>query len=179
MDGYQDIYILHARPWQLMINLKLSVEQVAKTSPTPNKFDTPEWDALARESVGNKLNDIPINPCVSRMWKALFSRENKTPLQNVMVAVNIQSMLGSMSETLSKKYTVEALDINILHIENIRNRIEHLDETCMDILDDMNLANRDKKANTPETYITRLGQMEKELTGLDTSICSGISDLQD
>jgi hypothetical protein len=36
-----------------------------------------------------------------------------------------------------------------------------LDETCMDILDDMNLANHDKKANTPETYITRLGQMEK------------------
>jgi hypothetical protein len=73
---------------------------------------------------------------------------------------------------------VEALDINILHIENIRNRIECLDETCRDIVDDMNFANREKKANIPEMYITRLGQMEKELTGLD-SICSGISDLQD
>jgi hypothetical protein len=36
-----------------------------------------------------------------------------------------------------------------------------------------------KKTNTPETYITRLGEMEEEFTGLDTSICSGISDLQD
>jgi phage host-nuclease inhibitor protein Gam len=72
---------------------------------------------------------------------------------------------------------VEALDINILHIENIRNSIEHLVETYRDIVDDMNLANSDKKSNIPETYITQLGQMEKELTGLDTSICSGISAL--
>jgi hypothetical protein len=113
------------------------------------------------------------------MWKALFPRENKTPLQKIIVAVNSQSTLDSMSETLSKKDMVEALDINILHIENIRNRKERLDETCRDIVDDMNFANRDKKANIPETYITRLGQMEKELTGLNTSICSGISDLQD
>jgi hypothetical protein len=74
---------------------------------------------------------------------------------------------------------VEALDINILHIENISNHIERLDETCRDIVDHMNLANRDKKANIPETFITRLGQTVKEFTGLDTSICSGISDLQD
>jgi hypothetical protein len=74
---------------------------------------------------------------------------------------------------------VEALDINILHIENIRNRIERLDKTCRDIVDGMNFANCDKKTNIPEAYITRLDQMEKELTGLDTSIFSGISDLQD
>jgi hypothetical protein len=83
-----------------------------------------------------------------------------------------------MSETLSKKDMVEAWDNNILHIENIRNRIERLDETCKDIVDDMRLANCDKKTNIPVSYITRLDQMEKELTGLDTSICSGISDLQ-
>jgi hypothetical protein len=59
------------------------------------------------------------------------------------------------------------------------NRIERLEETCKDIEDDMNFANCDKKANIPETYITGLGQMESELTGLDASICSGISDLQD
>jgi hypothetical protein len=73
---------------------------------------------------------------------------------------------------------VETLDNNILHIENIRNCIERLDETCKDIVDDMRLANCDNKTNIPESYITRLDQMEKELTGLDTSICSGISDLQ-
>jgi hypothetical protein len=61
----------------------------------------------------------------------------------------------------------EALDNNILHIENIRNCIERLDETCNDIVDDMHLANRDKK-NIPESYITWLDQMEKELTGLET-----------
>jgi hypothetical protein len=113
------------------------------------------------------------------MWRALFSRETKTPLQKLMVAVNSHSTLDSMSETLSKKDMVEALDINILHVENIRNRIERLEETCKDIVDGMNIVNHDKQANIPETYITRLGQMESELTGLDTSICSGISDLQD
>jgi hypothetical protein len=73
---------------------------------------------------------------------------------------------------------VESLDRNILHIDNIRNHIERLDETCTDIVDDMRLANRDKKTNIPESYFTRLDQMEKELTGLNTSFCSGISDLQ-
>jgi hypothetical protein len=73
---------------------------------------------------------------------------------------------------------VEALDNNILHIENIRNPIKRLDETCKDIVDGIRLANCDKKTNIPESYITRLDQMENELTGLDTSICSGISDLQ-
>jgi hypothetical protein len=58
------------------------------------------------------------------------------------------------------------------------NRIEGLEETCKGIVDDMRLANHDKKTNIPESYVTRLDQMEKELTGLDTSICSGISDLQ-
>jgi uncharacterized protein (UPF0335 family) len=74
---------------------------------------------------------------------------------------------------------VEAFDINILHIENIRNRIERMDETCRDIADDMSFANRDKDANIPETFITRVRQVEKELTGLGKSICSVISELQD
>jgi hypothetical protein len=74
---------------------------------------------------------------------------------------------------------LEVLDINILHVENIRNHIERLEETCKETVDGMNIANHYKKANIPETYITWLGQMESELTGLDNSICSGISDLQD
>jgi hypothetical protein len=74
---------------------------------------------------------------------------------------------------------VEAFDINILHIENIRNRIERMDETCRDIVDDMNFENHDKDPNIPETFITRVRQVEKELTGIDKSICSGISELQD
>jgi hypothetical protein len=98
----------------MMINLKLSVKQVAKTSPKPNKCDPSEWEALAWEGVEKNLNDIPIHPCISRMRRALFYWENKTPLQKLIVAVNSQSMLDSMSETLSKKDTVEALDINIL-----------------------------------------------------------------
>jgi hypothetical protein len=52
---------------QLMrINLKLSVKQVAKTSPKP-KFDPSEWDTLPWEGVEKNLHDIPIHPCVSRM----------------------------------------------------------------------------------------------------------------
>jgi hypothetical protein len=95
-----------------------------------------------------------------------------------MVALNSQSTLESMSETLSKKDLVESLDKNILHIENMRNRTERLEETFNDIVDDMRLANREKKTNIPESYITRLDQMKKELTGLDISICSGTSDLR-
>jgi hypothetical protein len=161
----------------MRINLKLSVKQVDKTTPKPNKCDPSEYDALPWEDLEKNLHDTPIHPCVSHMWRDLFSRETKTPLQKLMVAVNGQSTLDSMSETLSKKDIAEALDNNI-HIENIRNRIERLDETCKDIVDYMRLANRDKKTNIPESYITRLDQMENELTGLDTSICSGISDLQ-
>jgi hypothetical protein len=137
----------------MRINIKLSVKQVANTSPKPNKCDPLEWDALAWEGVEKNLNDIPIHPCVSRVWRALFSRENKTPLQKLMVAVNRQSTLDSMSETLSKKDMVEALDINILQIENMRYHIEFLDETCSDIVDGMSLANRDKKENIPETKL--------------------------
>jgi uncharacterized protein (UPF0335 family) len=73
---------------------------------------------------------------------------------------------------------VESLYNNILHIENIMNRIERLDETCKEIVEDLRLANRDKKENIPASYVTRLDRMEKELTGLDTYICSGNSDLQ-
>jgi hypothetical protein len=128
---------------QLMrINLKLSVKQVSKTSLKPSKCDPSEWDALPWEGVGKNLNDIPIHPCVSRIWRALFSRENKTPLQKLMVSVNNQSTFDSRSETLSKKDMVEALDINILHIENLRNRIERLDKTCRDIVDDMNVTRK-------------------------------------
>jgi hypothetical protein len=54
-----------------------------------------------------------------------------------------------------------------------------MDETWRDIVDDMNFANRDKDANIPETFITRVREMEQELKGLDKSICSGISELQD
>jgi hypothetical protein len=163
---------------QLMrINLKLSVKHVAKTSPKPNKCDPSVWDTLALEGLEKHLHDIPIHTCVSLMCRALFSRETKTPLQKLMCAVNSRSTLESMSEKLSKKDLVEYLDNNILHIENARNRIECLEETCKDIEDDMRPANLEKKRNIPESYVTRLDQMEKELTGLDTSICSGISEL--
>jgi hypothetical protein len=74
---------------------------------------------------------------------------------------------------------VEAFDTNILHIEQIRNRIERMDESCNDLVDDMIYANRDKDTNIPKTFIARVREMEQELTGIDKSICTGISDLQD
>jgi hypothetical protein len=67
---------------QLMrINLKLSVKHVAKTSRKPNTCSPSVWDALAWEGLEKHLHDIPIHPCVSRMWRALFPQETKTPLQ--------------------------------------------------------------------------------------------------
>jgi hypothetical protein len=74
---------------------------------------------------------------------------------------------------------VEAFDTNILHIEQIRNQIECMDESCNDLVDDMIYANRDKDTNIPKTFIARVLEMEQELTGIDKSICTGISDLQD
>jgi hypothetical protein len=65
---------------------------------------------------------------------------------------------------------VEAFDINILHIENIRNRIERMDENCNDLVDGMSFANCGKYANIPETFLTRVRQMEQELTGLDVEL---------
>jgi hypothetical protein len=96
-----------------------------------------------------------------------------------MVAVNSKSMSDSRSATLSKKDMVKAFYINILHIENIQNRIERMDENCNDLVDDMNFANREKDTNIPETFTSRVRQMEQECTGMDKSICSGISELQD
>jgi hypothetical protein len=128
----------------MRINVKLSVKNVAKTSPNPNKCDPTEWDTLPWDGVEKNLEDVPIHPCISRLWRFLFTRETKTLLQKLMVAVNSQSMSDSRSKTLSKKERVEAFDTNILHIEQIRNRIEHMDESCNDLVDDMNYANHDK-----------------------------------
>jgi hypothetical protein len=140
---------------QLMrINLKLSVKHVAKMSPTLNKCDPSVWDVLLWQGLEKHLHDIPIHSCVSRMWRALFSWETKTPLQKLMVAVNSRSALEWMSETLSKKDLVESLDNNILYIESARNRIELLEETCKDIVDYMLHANCEQKTNIPESYVT-------------------------
>jgi hypothetical protein len=66
---------------QLMrINIKLPVKQVTKMIRKPTKYDPQVWDALALEGLEKNLHGIPIHPCVSRMWRALFSRETKTPL---------------------------------------------------------------------------------------------------
>jgi hypothetical protein len=121
-----------ARPRQLMrINLKLSLEHGIKMIPKPNKCEPAVWDALPREGQEKKLHDLPIHLCVSHMWKALFSLENKTPVQKLIVAVNSQSSSDSISETLSKKDLVESLDHNILHIENQRARIERFEKRAM------------------------------------------------
>jgi hypothetical protein len=74
---------------QLMrIKLKLLVKHVAKTRPKSSKCGPSVWDALAWEGLENHLHGIPIHPCVSRMWRALFSWETNTPLQKLMVAVH-------------------------------------------------------------------------------------------
>jgi hypothetical protein len=45
--------------------------------------------------------------------------------------------VGLNVRNATKKNMVEALDNTVLHIENIKNRIECLDETCKEIVDDM------------------------------------------
>jgi hypothetical protein len=86
---------------QLMrINLKLSVKYVAKTIPKPNKCDPSAWDALAWEGLEKHLHDIPIHPCVSRMWRAFFpSKPNPTSEtyvcseQSINVGVNVRNTI--------------------------------------------------------------------------------------
>jgi hypothetical protein len=85
------------------INLKLSVKHVIKTIPEPNKCEPVVWNALPWEGQEKHLHDLPIQPCVLRMWKALLSREHKKTLQKLIVAVNRGSSTDSMSETLTKK----------------------------------------------------------------------------
>jgi hypothetical protein len=50
----------------MRINVKLSVKQVAKKSPKPNKCDPTEWDALPWDGVESNLEDVLIqaNPSV-------------------------------------------------------------------------------------------------------------------
>jgi hypothetical protein len=104
-----------------------------------------------------------------------FPGKSRPHLRNLWLQLIVNQPWTQYQKCYQKRY---GGGLNILHIENIRNRIERLDETCKDIVDDMRLANHDQKNNIPESYITRLAQMEKELTGRDTSICSGICDLQ-
>jgi hypothetical protein len=107
-----------------------------------------------------------------------ISRENKTPFQKLMFTVNCGSLSDSISETLTKKDLVGSLDRNILQIENKRARIERLEEACNDIVDDVRQSNHANKTNIPETFITRLDQIETELGGIDIAISTGLSDLQ-
>jgi hypothetical protein len=164
-DQWKDVkkYSFYMRDLgQLMrINIKLSVKHVFKKGPKPNKYDPALWDALPWEGQEKHLHDLPIQPCVSRMWKALFPWENKTPLQKLMVAVNRGSSTDSMSETLTKKELVESLDYDILQTENQRALIERLEEACKDIVDDVRHSNHARKTNIPETFIARLDQIEK------------------
>jgi hypothetical protein len=70
---------------QLMrINLKLSVKHTTNTSPPPNKCKPSEWNALPWEGLEKHSHsqDLPIDPCVSSMWRALFSRETKPHFRN-------------------------------------------------------------------------------------------------
>jgi hypothetical protein len=38
-------------------------------------------NTLPWNGVDKKLQDLPVHPCVSRMWKELFDRENHTPAE--------------------------------------------------------------------------------------------------
>jgi hypothetical protein len=71
---------------QLMrINLTLSVNHVTNTSPNPNKCDPSVWDALAWEGLEKDLHDIPIHPCVSRMWWAFTPEKPKPHFRNSLL----------------------------------------------------------------------------------------------
>jgi hypothetical protein len=73
---------------------------------------------------------------------------------------------------------VESLDHNILQIENQRVRIERLEEACKDIVDEVRQSNHANKKNIPETFVTGLDQIEKELGGMNSPISTGLCDLQ-
>jgi hypothetical protein len=62
-----------------------------------------------------------------------------------MVTVDCGSSLATTKSKLTKKELVESLDYNIVQIENERMRIEHLEETCIDMVDDVRQSNHAKK----------------------------------
>jgi predicted AlkP superfamily phosphohydrolase/phosphomutase len=137
---------------QLMrINLRLSVKQVAKTSPKLNKCDLWVWDALAWEVVEKNLHNIPLTyqsiPAYHIMHVEGFVSPGKQDPTSETYGCSEYLINVGLNVRNAIKKMVKALDINILHIENIRNRIERLEETCKDIVDDMRLANHDQKTN--------------------------------
>jgi hypothetical protein len=87
---------------------------------------------------------------VSHACGGLFLSGNQDPTSETYGCSEYSINVGLNVINTIKKNMVEALDKNILQIDNIRNRIERLDETCKDIVDDMRLANRDKKTNISE-----------------------------
>jgi hypothetical protein len=98
----------------MKIDLKLSVKKVSKKGPEPNTCDHPVWDELRWDGQEKKLHDLTFNLCISHMWKDLFFRANKTPLQKLTVAVNRGSSSATTKEKLTKEYLVESLDHNIV-----------------------------------------------------------------
>jgi hypothetical protein len=77
-----------------------------------------------------------------------------------------------------ENHLVESSEHNMVQIENERMRIEHLEEACMDMVEDARQSNHAKKTDIPETFISRLDQMAKDLRCIDTAISTRLSTLQ-
>ena len=44
---------------------------------------------FAGKNAEKKMEDLPMNPSIVEIWRSLFDKENKTPLQKLVVTVNV------------------------------------------------------------------------------------------
>jgi hypothetical protein len=107
----------------MKVNMKITVKKVDRKGSRPNKTIHSYWDSLPCDGVEKKSQDLPVHPCVLRMWKELFDRDNHTPLHKLMVAVNRGSSSLARKKQLTKKELVESVDESIVKLDNEMIRI--------------------------------------------------------
>jgi hypothetical protein len=165
----------------IKVTLKITVKKVHKMAPKLTKCDPSVWDALPWDSTEKKMQDLPIHPNLSRMWMELFDRINHTPLQKLMVEVEVNYGSSAVGKTnqLSKKELRDQLDGSIIKIDNERVRLERFEEACSDMANDMLQSNRSKGTKIPERFITKLDQIARDSNAINTSISARLSMLQD
>jgi hypothetical protein len=53
-----------------------------------NKSPLNVFDSLPWKETEKKMEDLPIHPSISEMWRSLFDNDGQTPFQKTMVTVN-------------------------------------------------------------------------------------------
>ena len=165
---------------QLMkVNGKLSVKKAQMGAPKVNKCDHVEWDALPWDGPEQTLDDLPIHPPVLDMWKALFSRNSKTPLQKLMITVNCGVSNKSSEAQMTKADLVDSLDNSIRQVDKTLAKLALLEDNCDELANDIRRTIRDRGIAIPEKIADTLDQMTKDTKSIEDDLSKNMTSLQD